>query len=340
MTFGDSSPRRILLIDSDVGASAVLTETLRWDKHFVVCVKTVEQAKEALPQVQPDLVLMDFDHLDFNAGLDLLTQIRQQPRYTAVIFMSNRASSQNIVQGLDVGADDFITKAFEPLELLARVRRQLRSKDIYDQLAEANEKLQALVEIDDLTGLHNMRSVYERIEAELQRASRFQRSVCVVMMDMDHFKKVNDGHDHLFGSYVISEVGRLIQSSIRSIDLGARYGGDEFLVMLTETNLEGAEQFCNRLREKIQNTHFKNGPDEIKLTLSLGFAITSPGDSSIDARSLVRAADHALYEAKRQGRNQVTHVLIHQHDAAQESRWIKSRHAEAPGLPAKIKKAG
>jgi diguanylate cyclase (GGDEF)-like protein len=119
---------------------------------------------------------------------------------------------------------------------------------------------------------------------------------------MDKFKSVNDGHDHLFGSYVLSEVGKIIKSSTRNIDIPARYGGDEFLIVLSETPLAGVELFCERLRKRIEQTTFAYEQDSIKLTLSLGFATTQPGES-LSPKELVRRADMALYEAKKQGRN-------------------------------------
>jgi len=141
------------------------------------------------------------------------------------------------------------------------------------------------------------------LEFEMDRARRFNRQVCVVMMDMDFFKSVNDGHDHLFGSFVLTEVGGIVKRTIRNIDIGARYGGDEFLIVLTEVNKEGALVFCERLRKSISTKLFKSGEDEIHLTCSIGFAITSTHDRNTDPRSLVRAADNALYRAKREGRN-------------------------------------
>src|SRR5690606_31562220 len=131
---------------------------------------------------------------------------------------------------------DYIPKPFVPLEFLARVRTQLRIKDLHDQLRLMNEKLKELVDTDDLTGLFNMRSLYQKLDVELARARRYQRQVGVVMMDMDYFKSVNDGHDHLFGSYVLSQVGAIIRKTIRTTDIAARYGGDEFLIVLTEIN--------------------------------------------------------------------------------------------------------
>ena len=123
----------------------------------------------------------------------------------------------------------YVCKPFEVQELLSRVRAQLRIKDLNDNLKRANDRLKELIDIDDLTGLFNMRSLYKKLDFELDRGRRYNRSVCVIMMDLDHFKKVNDSNDHLFGSYVLTQVGRIIKSNTRNIDIPARYGGDESL---------------------------------------------------------------------------------------------------------------
>ena len=176
-------------------------------------------------------------------------------------------------------------------------------------MALANKKLLDLVNIDDLTGLYNMRSLYKMLDSELDRAARYGRSVCVIMLDMDHFKKVNDNHDHLFGSFVLSEMGRIITENIRTVDFAARYGGDEFLICLTEVDLDGANSFAERLRLRVEQENFNNDHFQIRLTSSIGFAITEPGDL-VDGKTLVRHADRALYEAKENGRNQVKFRVI------------------------------
>jgi diguanylate cyclase (GGDEF)-like protein len=150
-----------------------------------------------------------------------------------------------------------------------------------------------------------MRSLYRRLDFELDRARRYNRQVCAIMMDLDHFKRVNDQHDHLFGSHVLAEVGQMIRENIRKVDFAARYGGDEFLIVLTELNLEGAETFANRLRQRIEAATFKNDHYSMRLTASLGLALVNPNQQDVDARALVRYADRALYEAKERGRNRV-----------------------------------
>ncbi|MGZ3768794.1 MAG: GGDEF domain-containing response regulator [Bdellovibrio sp.] len=301
----NSGSRRILVIDDDRDSLEILLEPLRWENYDVRGVTTANEAHKLIESWTPHVVILDWMSPSM-VGLRLLKSIRQRLAHVSCVFVSENSSTEAIIEGLDAGADDYIVKPFVPLELLARIRSQLRIRDLHEQLLFANEKLKELVDRDDLTNLYNMRSLYQRLDFEMERARRFSRDVCVVMMDMDYFKTVNDGHDHLFGSYVLSEVGKIIRSNTRNIDIPARYGGDEFLVVLTETDSQGAKYFCERLRETIQKTTFRSGKDSIQLTASLGYSIVIPGEA-ISARELVRRADHALYEAKRGGRNQVCH---------------------------------
>ena len=294
--------RKILVVDDDPDSLAIISEALRWEGYQIHTAVNGPEAVQCLQTLNPDLVILDVNMPGMN-GVETLRDLRQKDNYVCVVFVSGNSAAESVVQGLDAGADAYIVKPFDPQELLARVRAQLRIKDLNDQLLMANKKLLELVEIDDLTGLFNMRSFYTKLELEMVRARRFNRQVCVVMMDMDFFKSVNDGHDHLFGSFVLSEVGAIVTKNIRNIDIAARYGGDEFVIVLTELNREGAQIFCERLRKAIEAKLFKNGDDEIRLTASLGFSMTSGNEGPIDAKELVRSADQALYDAKAAGRN-------------------------------------
>ncbi|MGE0631642.1 MAG: diguanylate cyclase [Pseudobdellovibrionaceae bacterium] len=329
-----SNNRKILVVDDDADAVEIVRETLQWEGYQVSVAASGEDALKKLGEWGPHLVLLDIG-MPGLSGLDILDNLRKSRSYISVLFVSGHSRTEDVVRGLDAGADDYITKPYDPRELLARVRTQLRIKDLNDQLRSANEKLKELVEIDDLTGLFNMRSVYQRLEHELDRGRRFGRPVCAVMMDMDNFKMVNDAHDHLFGSFALSEVGYIVKTTIRSVDIAARYGGDEFLIVLTEVHRDGAMQFCERLRKAIEKHVFDNGHDRMALTASIGFAITQAGDSAIDARSLVRVADRALYDAKEAGRN-----CVRDYDLAKTPEVLNFSQALKRKAGPKLKKTG
>lgn len=298
-----NSNREIMVVDDDSDHLNFVRKTLEYEGFKVKTVDCGEKAVQAMEESLPDLLILDVN-MPGISGIETLNLLRQKLSYVAVIFVSGNDKPSDVVMGLDAGADDYIRKPFDIKELISRIKAKLRVKDLNDQLRAANEKLKELVEIDDLTGLFNMRSIYQRLENEIVRSQRFKKVLAIVMMDMDHFKSVNDQHDHLFGSHVLAEVGKIIRANIRKVDFAARYGGDEFLIAITETSEEGAMLFANRLREKITQTIFKSGNDSVKLTSSLGIAITHP-DVTIDARDLVRKADEYLYEAKKKGRNRV-----------------------------------
>ncbi len=294
--------RQILVVDDDLDNIKILTETLRFEGYQVDFATTGEEALIKVADKLPDLILLDIN-LSGIDGFDVLKDIGRRDTYVSIIFISARSSTSDVVTGLDAGADDYICKPFEPIEMLARVRAQLRIKDLTDKLAIANKKLLELVDVDDLTGLFNMRSMYVRIEAELIRVRRYGRTMAVVMMDLDSFKKVNDEYDHVFGSFVLSNIGRIVRENIRQVDFAARYGGDEFMIVLTETGREGAIIFAERLRKAIQSFEFKSGELSCKLTSSIGIAMGDLSFVDLEGKDLVRRADHALYAAKGAGKN-------------------------------------
>lgn len=300
----ENSRRKILAVDDDPESSHIVKMALEYAGYQVETAASGAEALEKITQWHPHLVLLDVNMPGLN-GLQTLQFLRSNPTYISTIFVSGQNNTEDVIRGLDAGADDYICKPFNPAELLARIRCHLRIKDIRDELNRANAKLKELIDIDDLTGLYNMRSLYQRLDNELERAARHQRKVAVIMMDMDNFKNVNDENDHLFGSYVLTQVGGIIKRTMRKVDFAARYGGDEFLIVLTDINLEGARTFAERLRQTIAGTLFKNDKHQKNLTTSIGIAITDPSVRALDSRTVIRFADRALYDAKESGRNRV-----------------------------------
>lgn len=293
--------KRILIVEDDGAILSILEEAVSQEGFHVMTSTSAREAMELVKSFQPHIVLTDNDMPEIT-GIEMLRELRRLKNYVTVIFISGRTDSQFIVEALKSGADDYIKKPFRMNELLARIGAALRSNDAHRELLEANLKLQDMVDHDDLTSLFNMRSMYDKIDVEIKRATRFGRYVACVMMDMDKFKTVNDNHDHLFGSFVLKEVGAIISKCLRDVDFAARYGGDEFLIVLTETSKEGAKVFSERLRAAVEAQEFVLNKDRMRLTCSLGFSVGGTSDPR-DARELVREADRALYRAKELGRN-------------------------------------
>ena len=295
---------KILLVDDDTDNLRFIQRLLEAEDYQVKTAHSGQKGLDALDRYRPDLVLLDMNMPGMD-GLKTVDLLKRKENTAAVVFVTANSKTSDVVEGLDAGALDYIVKPFSGLEFLARVRAQLRVKALQDELRAANKKLQGLVEIDDLTGLYNMRSIYEKLDQEIERACRHGQGLATIMLDMDNFKSVNDDHDHLFGSHVLTEMGSLIKQNIRNHDFAARYGGDEFLICLTQITSLGAEEFCERLRKIIESHLFKNHEDEIRLTASMGCTVIVNGKSLMDGRSLVRHADHGLYQSKEEGRNRV-----------------------------------
>lgn len=297
----DMAGKKILIVEDDDHVLQVIDEALVQAGFITDKAVSGSEAYSKIAEFQPDLVLSDHDMPKMN-GMDLLLKLREEKNYVSLIFISGRSELRTICEALENGADDYIRKPFRFEELIARIRSCLRTKEVHVQLKIAHDKLQEMVDLDYLTGLFNMRTMYEKIDFELKRIRRYGRQIAIVMIDMDYFKTVNDKNDHLFGSYVLSEMGRLLKAKVRESDYAARYGGDEFLIVLTEVDSEGAQVFCERLRSQIAEHTFQNDNSSIQLTISLGYVVSS-GEPDLDARELVRKADHALYAAKQGGRN-------------------------------------
>lgn len=302
-----SNMRKIVVVEDDPAVAEILRDALEGAGYQVSMAPTGSEGLMLIRDLQPDVVLTDQD-MPEQTGLEMLRELRSQQNYVAVLFVSARGDVEMVTQALRAGADDYIRKPFRVEEMLARIEACLRTRDLHQQLLVANQQLQQTVERDYLTGLFNMRSMYERIDGEIKRAARFGRELAAIMVDMDHFKRVNDEHDHLFGSFVLKETGRLITETMRDSDFAARYGGDEFLIVLTDVHLEGARAFCERLRARVKKHLFEDGKDQIQLTISMGGAITQA--KNIDARALVRRADEQLYKAKEKGRDRFELVSV------------------------------
>ncbi len=252
-----------------------------------------------------DIVLCDIEMPRMD-GFKFLGMIKGRPEIsdTPVIILTGNDEREMKLKGLEQGACDFITKPFDPEELVARMKVHLKIKHLQDDLKRSNELLLELSNTDHLTGLFNRRFLMECLDKEVQRARRKDGLVAILMLDIDHFKRINDTYGHLQGDVVLQKVALHIQKELRSYDIAARYGGEEFVTILPDTTLKEAFNVADRIRLSVQAMRFAGDLSNERVTVSLGVAVfPAPGMSDID--SLLRAADDALYHAKERGRNRV-----------------------------------
>jgi diguanylate cyclase (GGDEF)-like protein len=219
-------------------------------------------------------------------------------------MLTGEDEQEDKVEGLELGADDYITKPFQYPELLARIRAGKRIVDLQKELVETNRRLELLSVTDGLTKLHNHRYFQDELARAFEESQRYARPLSLAMIDIDFFKKVNDTYGHAVGDDVLKCAARLFAESVRSTDLVARYGGEEFAVMMPETSLDDGCVFAEKIRSLIEATALDTQAGPVPATVSIGVA-SVPHSRIHTAKELIVAADKALYRAKRAGRNQV-----------------------------------
>lgn len=241
-------------------------------------------------------------------GLDgekLLRAQRSRPDAKDVpfFFLTAQRDPDRMARLLRAGASDTIQKPFHPAELLARLETHLRLRRLQAELRDKNAMLERVSTTDPVTGLRTRRYVGELLSIEVLRATRYKTSLSVLMCDLDHFKHVNDSFGHPAGDAVLAGAGQVIRDTLRETDIAGRYGGEEFLVVLSHTAIDGAAALAERIRAAIEEAEFDLGADApLAITVSIGAAELVAGQS---VEALIRSADEALYEAKGAGRNRV-----------------------------------
>ena len=239
-------------------------------------------------------------------GLELLRLLKERPAdddFLPVMLTSVKGDVESKVQGLRLGADDYLPKPFDDEELVARAEALLRIKRLQDDVREKKRDLERLSVTDGLTGLYNHRWLQGRLKEEFRRAQRYGDPLALILLDLDHFKQVNDKHGHLVGDQVLRELAEVLQRSVRETDLVARYGGEEFVVLLPRTAVSGALTVAERIRAETGAFAFA-GERALRCTTSSGIAAI-PSRQVTSAELLLRFADEALYRAKQDGRDRV-----------------------------------
>jgi diguanylate cyclase (GGDEF)-like protein len=289
---------RALLVEDDDEDADILRRYMSRLADYSVTVTHVHSAEEALAAISGDgfdLVFLDM-HLGGADGMGLLDRLKGFCD-TPVIVVTGTGDEARAVEAMKAGAYDYLGKDTLTVDLLERaVRYACRRHLLEQERARMVEKLAELSVTDELTSLANRRSLSQRLEEEAKRSARTGRAFAVLMIDLDHFKEVNDRHGHQVGDSVLQQCARMLKENIRGTDFVARYGGEEFCVVLPETSLQGAQHVAEKLREAVANL-----PHPVP-TISVGVAVWQP---QVSADELLGQADEALYHAKQRGRDRV-----------------------------------
>jgi len=297
----------ILVIDDSKTARQQVIEILQQNslfKFYFEAADGIEGFKMALNK-PIDLIICDVEMPGMD-GFKFLHMLgsREELLDTPVIMVTGREEADAKIRGLEQGASDYVTKPYDPRELLARVKVQLKIKSLQDKLKQSNQMLLELSHTDPLTGLNNRRSMMESLDKEFERSTRTKTPLSLLMLDIDHFKRINDNFGHQQGDTVLQVLASLLKEHLRPYDLAARFGGEEFSLILPETNEKDAGMVAERIRQSIQELELDNLPTDFRMTASIGLA-TSPNEAMATPDDLIREADYALYNAKRRGRNRV-----------------------------------
>jgi diguanylate cyclase (GGDEF)-like protein len=300
---------KILIAEDDVTSRLILENMLiKWGYDVISATDGNDAWEKLQEEDAPKLVILDW-MMPGIEGIEICRKIREnsekEGQYTYVTLLTAKESKENIVTGMDAGADDYITKPFDMHELRVRVRAGKRIVQLQSELLEAKKRLEIQSRTDPLTGVLNRRAILSQIENELSRAKRNNAHISISMLDLDHFKKINDTFGHLAGDTVLRECMNRVKESIRTYDTIGRFGGEEFIVVFPEAKQEGALAIAERIRLKINEKNADVNGVSIPFTISQGLA-TCNGKSNID--ELIAKADEALYRAKENGRNRVEQV--------------------------------
>ncbi|HEY4331144.1 MAG TPA: diguanylate cyclase [Ilumatobacteraceae bacterium] len=297
-----TSQGRIVVAEDSLVVRSILCGQLEDEGYEVIEAADGFGALAECEDAHPDAILLDIEMPGLD-GHQVLARLKADPALSdiPVVFLTGRTSTADMVAGLRAGAHDYLKKPFEPAELIARISGAVRIKRLQDELRMRNEELDRLSRVDPLTGIFNRRHIDEQLERQASSALRHRQSLAVLMLDIDHFKRINDSEGHPGGDIVIREIAVRLSRVLRAEDFVGRWGGEEFVVLAPQTDLGGAQALAERARHAIATPPFTVHGHEIDVTVSVGCAAGLEVGSA-----LVKRADDAMYRSKADGRNRVS----------------------------------
>lgn len=302
---------KILVADDDLLSRRLMERMLERNGYEVVTAENGRQAAEILSSDDsPRLALIDWMMPELDGpGVCRQVRSRHDTRYIYITLLTAKQASEDIVVGLEAGADDYLIKPCNPEELKARLRTGIRILDLEDKLVEAREDMRFRATHDALTSLWNRGAIVADFERELARSRREHGVVSILICDIDHFKQVNDVHGHQAGDEVLRQVSSRLLSSVRSYDMVGRYGGEEFLLVLSGCDSRLAQRRAEEIRNAVASNPFETSDGLLPLSVSIGTLTSNDWDSGFSTTQLLNEADRALYRAKANGRNCVELAL-------------------------------
>ena len=317
----------VLIADDSLVIRAVVRAGLEDEGYRVSEAIDVLAALEHCRRDPPDVILLDvempgIDGFQVLRALKSDTELKDIP----VVFLTSRSDIDDVVAGLRGGAHDYLKKPFEHVELLARVGSAVHVKKLQDQLRQRNVELDRMSRTDALTGLYNRRHLDEELVRQQSDATRHHDPLCVLLLDIDHFKKINDTFGHPAGDLVLCAFADRLRAELRSSDIAGRWGGEEFLVIMPRTDLGGALEVAERLRRAIATSPLVDGDQSISATVS-GGCVLSRGDG---ADALLHSVDTCLYGAKASGRNRIVTTFFPTRDLMSADEWFTAEHGRRP----------
>ena len=301
-----ASELKVLVVDDSPVSRKLVEQALFGQPYSLIFATTGKQAIDLYVQHRPSLIIMDWMMPDLN-GDEICRRLRSITfdTYTHIIMLTGKKDKTSVVEGLQAGADDYLTKPFHEEELLARVAVGFRTVELHRQIQAKNQALQELALTDSMTGLPNRRAIDEWASRELSGAKRNGFSFWVVVADLDRFKHINDTFGHNAGDDVLRHFSKILKTHTRRSDLCGRLGGEEFVIIMTHATRKDVERAAERIRAEFEMAPFTFSGCNMMATASFGIAGFEAGQAQTNFATLVSQADAALYDAKRSGRNRV-----------------------------------
>ncbi|MEZ4630671.1 MAG: diguanylate cyclase [Deinococcales bacterium] len=301
-----------MIVDDHPTNLRLLFDALHGEGYEVLVAQSGKSMLSRLEHMNPDIILLDVKMPDMD-GFEVCQKLKRDYAshyHTPVIFMTALSDTESKVQAFEIGAVDYVTKPVQVVEVIARVKTHLKIHSLQQELSkrvqeleESHTKIERMSIEDALTSLYNRRYLDDYLFKLYEQSKRYKKVLTLAMLDIDHFKQINDNFSHKVGDDVLRQVAKLFQETIRAADMVARYGGEEFVIVFPETSLDEAKDVSERVRRTISSYPWGNLQQKLQVTISIGLA---SGTELESYEKLLSLADDKLYESKRAGRNRVS----------------------------------